>query len=75
MADEIDQACDREQRDRDLCIAAARIIAKSRELQPAGVCYNCHDPLDNGERFCNRDCADDYDNRLNASRRAGRVFA
>lgn len=74
MADEIDQACDREQRDRDMCIAAARVIAKSQELPPVGVCYNCHEPLMNGERFCNRDCADDYSQRLNAARRAGRVM-
>ena len=75
MADEIDQACDREQRDRDLCIAAARVIAKSRELQPVGVCYNCHDSVGQGERYCGSECRDDHQYRLNAARRAGRVMA
>ena len=74
-SDPIDQASEVEQRDRDLAISVARQKAQKAMLPPIGICYNCHDPLDNGERFCNRDCADDYANRLNASRRAGRVFA
>ena len=74
-SDPIDQASEVEQRDRDLAISVARQKAQKAMLPPIGICYNCQSPLSDGERFCNRDSADDYANRLNASRRAGRVFA
>ncbi len=72
MADEIDQACEREQRDREMCIAAARVIAKTRELPAVGLCYNCHEPVAEGSRYCpGPDCRDDHQARKRAEIRAG----
>lgn len=62
MADEIDQANDRAQRDLELALAAAAVHAPP--LPATGWCYNCAEPLDDERRFCDEDCRDDYEHRL-----------
>jgi hypothetical protein len=32
------------------------------ELKPKGACWYCNAPLDNVRRFCNKVCAQDYQN-------------
>ena len=72
MADEIDRGCENEQRDRDLAIAKARQKAQKAMLPPIGICYNCHEPVAEGERFCpGPDCRDDHQARKRAEIRAG----
>ena len=73
-SDPIDQASEVEQRDRDLAISVARQKAQKAMLPPIGICYNCHEPVADGERFCpGPDCRDDHTYRRNAARRAGRL--
>ena len=72
MADEIDRGCENEQRDRDLAIAIARQKAQKAMLPSIGICYNCHEPVAEGERFCpGPDCRDDRQARKRAEIRAG----
>jgi hypothetical protein len=67
--DDIDRACEREQMDRDLAIAAA---AQHEPMLPAcGECYNCGALVQPGWRFCDRDCAIDHSARKSAEVRRG----
>lgn len=66
MTDIYDRATEREELDRDLCIAAAR---SAPSLPYVGQCYNCGQRLPQSMRFYDKDCCDDYE-RL---RRAGKV--
>lgn len=68
--DEIDQASDREQLDRDLAIAAAKHSAP--ELPACGECYNCASRMQVGMRFCGPECRSDWEQRRNAEIRRGR---
>ena len=73
-SDPIDQASEVEQRDRELAIAVARQKAQKAMLPPIGICYNCHEPVAEGSRYCpGPDCRDDHTYRMNAARRAGRL--
>ena len=73
-SDPIDQASEVEQRDRDLAISVARQKAQKAMLPPIGICYNCHEPVAEGSRYCpGPDCRDDHTYRMNAARRAGRL--
>ena len=75
MADEIDRGCENEQRDRDLAIAKARQKAQKAMLPPIGICYNCHEPVAEGERFCpGPDCRDDHQARKQADSRRGAMY-
>lgn len=69
MADEIDMACDREQRDRDLAIAAARSRSEVMDIPAVGVCYNCESSVPPGLRYCDKDCRDDWAARRSAEAR------
>ena len=71
-SDPIDAACIQEQRDRDLCIAVARQQASKREIPAMGICHNCHTPVSLGERWCDKFCAADFDDRVRAAKRNGR---
>ena len=71
-SDIIDAGCEREQKDRDMLIAVARIRSTTEEFPSIGRCYNCHTPMDDG-RYCDGDCRDDHTYRMNAARRAGRL--
>lgn len=37
--------------------------ANKLEFEPTGFCLNCDTPLDDGVRFCDKDCADDFTKR------------
>lgn len=71
-ADQIDDGCEREQRDREMCLAAVRRRAQEPEMPPTGTCYNCGDPVGEGERFCDGECLRDYERRKAAEKRRGR---
>ena len=60
MADQFDKASDLEQLDRDRSIAIARQQTASPE--PTGFCLWCEEPVGKGRRFCDRYCAEDWDN-------------
>jgi hypothetical protein len=65
MPDEIDRASLVVETTIKTGIARARTALRSRELEPCGVCYWCHEPLRlAGQVFCDAICAADYtDNR------------
>lgn len=72
MANESDMASDVEQLFLDVSLANAR--GKS-EKGPAytGECLNCEHPLPSPKRWCDKDCAKDWEDRENAKlRNAGR---
>ena len=41
-------------------------------MPPTGTCYNCGDPVGEGERFCDGECLRDYERRKAAEKRRGR---
>ncbi|MFN8993262.1 MAG: hypothetical protein ACK5X3_06315 [Pseudomonadota bacterium] len=48
-------------------------LARRRASLPAvGQCYSCAEPVDDGRRFCDRDCLDDYERAERARRVNGR---
>ena len=67
--DNADRA-DREDIIREQAIAAVR--RRKSELNPAGFCHYCSEPLPPGILFCNAGCRDDYETeqRLKARDRA-----
>jgi hypothetical protein len=67
--DDIDRACEREQMDRDLAIAAA---AQHEPMLPAcGECYNCTASIPGGSRWCDAACREDWEHRRGAEIRRG----
>jgi hypothetical protein len=64
MTDIYDQATEREEKERELAIAAAR---RSAPVLPfIGVCHNCQAPTAPSVRFCDSDCLADYEKRKRA---------
>ena len=63
MADEIDRACEREQRDREAAIAHVLRSAASTLLPACGECYNCQSSVPAGMRYCDIDCAKTHEHR------------
>ena len=59
--DVFDQATQREEKDRELSLQA-RLPAGPK---PTGFCLNCGPdvPLDDGRRWCDADCRDDWTRR------------
>ena len=39
----------------------------SNALKATGLCLNCEEPLPEGIRFCDKDCADDHTKRVRLS--------
>ena len=37
--------------------------AGKHDLQPDGACHNCKEPVEHPQRFCDSDCAEDYQKR------------
>ena len=61
-----DQATEREEKERELSIAAAR---RSAPVLPyTGVCYNCEAPTAPSVRFCDSLCLEDFEKRERAKR-------
>jgi len=65
--DDIDRAQAREELDRTLAIAAARLPV----LPSIGECHNCGASVPTGALFCDGDCRDDHERYLAARRREG----
>lgn len=65
--DIIDQAAEREEMDRALCLAAAH--RHEPELPAIGICYNCEASIPEGAKFCDCDCRNDYQRRKAAEAR------
>ena len=43
-------------------VTAATMTARARQaLPPKGACWYCDRPLDNVRRFCDKECADAFD--------------
>lgn len=60
FADQLDAASAEQERSLQESIQAAR--AKVPPTLPAkGFCYNCDEPLEDGHRFCDTHCRDDYE--------------
>lgn len=70
MADIADIAALREQEFLEDALAEL-LLHSPKMLLPVGVCYNCHDHIPPGLRFCDKDCREDYDARLRAEKRRG----
>ncbi len=60
FADDSDAASAIESAAIDLGIEAARLKASRPEFEAMGYCLNCQEPLDDGLRFCDCDCRDDF---------------
>ena len=69
MTDIYDQATEKEERDRDLAIQAAR--AKNQPLKITGFCLFCNQQLVT-RRFCDAECREDYETELKMKKIAGR---
>lgn len=61
MTDVFDQATEREEKDRQLAIDAAR--TRIADLPFVGAYYNCDAIVPAGHRFCDSDCRDDWQRR------------
>ena len=62
FADPVDRAS--AEAERSLAEALARQKVKSEPALPyIGCCYNCSAMLTPGNRFCDKDCQEDYDHR------------
>lgn len=60
----------------DLTINQALAAAMRRRhatLPAVGQCYSCAEPVDDGRRFCDRECLEDFERVENARRMNGRV--
>lgn len=65
FADPADRASHEEALGLEMALAAARQrLTTARVLPVTGKCHNCDEQLDQGERFCDGDCRDDYDHRM-----------
>lgn len=60
FADENDMASAIESAAIDLGIEAARLKASKPEFESIGFCLNCGEKLEDGLRFCDADCRDDF---------------
>lgn len=69
-ADPVDRASVEQQRLLEENIRAAKATA-APPLPAKGFCYNCDEPLSEGERFCDKDCRDDHEQRLRSRRQRG----
>ena len=73
MADEADVANDYQEK-----WLAAQLSEHQYQLNhavsayPAGECRNCQSRSDDGRAYCDKDCADDFNNRAVMAKRAGR---
>lgn len=65
FTDESDRASALEAAAIDIGIKQASLKANKLEFEPTGFCLNCAEPLAEGLRFCDKDCADDHQRRVN----------
>jgi predicted nucleic acid-binding Zn ribbon protein len=60
----------------DLTINQALAAAMRRRhatLPAVGTCYSCAEPVDDGRRFCDRECLEDFERAERARRMNGRM--
>lgn len=69
MSDEADVANDNIELNRLAAIEACR---HQPSLPAKGACWFCDEPLEAEQKFCDRDCASDYELEEAALMRAGR---
>ncbi len=67
MADQLDQASDLEELQRQQSIAA-HLATTDQRMKSTGQCHNCQEELQGDTLFCDSDCRDDYDKRTRARR-------
>ena len=58
MADDIDNACEREQQDRERAIEQARV--NKIVVAATGCCLECKAQVSKDKRWCDRDCRDTW---------------
>lgn len=63
FADDSDRATALEEAAIEMQVAAVRNKANQLELEPTGFCLNCGEALEEGRRFCDKDCLDDHAKR------------
>ncbi len=69
MSDEADLAAESIELNRMAAIEACR---RQPTLPPKGSCWFCEEPLPPRHKFCNSDCASDFELEQAAMMRAGR---
>lgn len=67
-ADILDDASEIESNERERLIAKAR---KTPKVQATGHCLYCNAPLENGKRWCDEWCRDDWSLEQEARKRHG----
>lgn len=63
FADESDRASALESAALESNVLAARQKANKLDFEPTGFCLNCDEPLEEGKRFCDKNCLDDHAKR------------
>lgn len=58
MPDELDQIQERMERDEEL---RKKYTPKPIEIKSIGKCLYCGESLEDGQRFCDADCRDDFE--------------
>lgn len=70
LADESDMATQREEQ---FLAAALDKVNEAKPVQPTGFCLYCKAKLKKGLRFCDKDCASDWENEQRMKKIAGGV--
>lgn len=68
FADDSDRASAIESAAIDLGVETARLKAAKPEFEAVGHCLNCLEELEDGLRFCDADCRDDFIRRKDNDR-------
>jgi hypothetical protein len=68
MSDELDMASAQEE-----VYLAAALNRRQASLTAIGTCYSCAERVDDGRRFCDAECAQDWERVERARRLNGRV--
>jgi hypothetical protein len=70
MADEADLTADRMEKEEEL----RRRLVRKPELPPCGVCYFCGEDVGSDKKFCNAECAEDFEFEQKMKQRQGRSY-
>ena len=71
-SDDSDRTTSLEESERAFRISEVSRAAESSKLKYVGVCYSCDEPLHQPKIFCDKSCADQYEQDAAARRRNGR---
>jgi hypothetical protein len=72
MADEADRADQEVETSLQEALYRIRSVKKAQPAQPRGECFFCEAALDLDKRFCDSDCASDYEREERIRRSTGR---